>query len=111
HVRGSRQGRCRLTRQNVGGSEGTRTPNPRLAKAVLCQLSYAPGYSRGTIHYRGSTLWVAAEDGGKGYRRSDAVVASCQRARSSLAERTFLAMMATTPTTLRMISSFFTMWG
>src|SRR4051794_31008946 len=25
-----------------GGSEGTRTPNPRLAKAVLCQLSYAP---------------------------------------------------------------------
>ncbi len=29
--------RCR------GGDGGTRTPNPRLAKAVLCQLSYAPG--------------------------------------------------------------------
>src|SRR5690242_4696429 len=28
-----------------GGSEGTRTPNPRLAKAVLCQLSYAPALS------------------------------------------------------------------
>ena len=26
-----------------GGGEGTRTLNPRLAKAVLCQLSYAPG--------------------------------------------------------------------
>src|SRR3569833_2245803 len=30
------------------GSEGTRTPNPRLAKAELCQLSYAPwGATRG----------------------------------------------------------------
>ena len=26
-----------------GGDEGNRTPNPRLAKAVLCQLSYVPG--------------------------------------------------------------------
>ncbi len=25
-----------------GGDEETRTPNPRLAKAVLCQLSYVP---------------------------------------------------------------------
>src|SRR5262245_36513413 len=25
-----------------GGDEGTRTPNPCLAKAVLCQLSYVP---------------------------------------------------------------------
>src|SRR5215207_9672210 len=25
------------------GDEGNRTPNPRLAKAVLCQLSYVPG--------------------------------------------------------------------
>ncbi len=24
------------------GDEGNRTPNPRLAKAVLCQLSYVP---------------------------------------------------------------------
>src|SRR4051812_26162492 len=27
---------------SVGGDEGNRTPNPRLAKAVLCQLSYVP---------------------------------------------------------------------
>ena len=26
----------------VGGDEGTRTPDPRLAKAVLSQLSYIP---------------------------------------------------------------------
>ena len=26
----------------AGGAEGTRTPNPCLAKAVLCQLSYGP---------------------------------------------------------------------
>jgi hypothetical protein len=25
-----------------GGDEGNRTLNPRLAKAVLCQLSYVP---------------------------------------------------------------------
>jgi hypothetical protein len=28
--------------KEVCGDEGTRTPNPCLAKAVLCQLSYAP---------------------------------------------------------------------
>jgi hypothetical protein len=26
----------------LSGDEGNRTPNPRLAKAVLCQLSYVP---------------------------------------------------------------------
>ena len=26
----------------IRGDEGNRTPNPRLAKAVLCQLSYVP---------------------------------------------------------------------
>ena len=29
--------------RDQGGDEGNRTPNPRLAKAVLCQLSYVPG--------------------------------------------------------------------
>ena len=29
-----------------GGDEGNRTPNPRLAKAVLCQLSYVPDVGR-----------------------------------------------------------------
>jgi hypothetical protein len=31
------------------GDEGNRTPNPRLAKAVLCQLSYVPGTGRGLL--------------------------------------------------------------
>jgi hypothetical protein len=31
------------THGNNSGDEGNRTPNPRLAKAVLCQLSYVPG--------------------------------------------------------------------
>src|SRR3712207_6707580 len=30
----------------MGGDEGNRTPNPRLAKAVLCQLSYVPRAGR-----------------------------------------------------------------
>src|SRR3954447_20562828 len=30
-------------RRRPGGDEGNRSPNPRLAKAVLCQLSYVPG--------------------------------------------------------------------
>ena len=29
-------------RQCPGGGEGIRTPDPRVANAVLCQLSYAP---------------------------------------------------------------------
>ena len=42
------QRRCRLS---MGGDGGTRTPNPRLAKAVLCQLSYVP-----EIHVGGPIL-------------------------------------------------------
>src|SRR4051794_37727125 len=33
-------------RGHGSGDEGNRTPNPRLAKAVLCQLSYVPGRAR-----------------------------------------------------------------
>ena len=29
----------------VGGREGIRTPDPRVANAVLSQLSYSPTYS------------------------------------------------------------------
>ena len=29
-------------RQFIGGGEGIRTPDPRVANAVLCQLSYTP---------------------------------------------------------------------
>ena len=31
------------TGPTASGDEGNRTLNPRLAKAVLCQLSYVPG--------------------------------------------------------------------
>ena len=33
----------RTVLQEVGGRGGTRTPDPLLAKQVLCQLSYTPG--------------------------------------------------------------------
>ena len=55
---------------SAGGDEGNRTPNPRLAKAVLCQLSYVPGRIRGT----------ATRPSGRG--RARAVVASCHSSRS-----------------------------
>ncbi len=29
-------------RKGLGGGEGIRTPDPRVANAVLCQLSYTP---------------------------------------------------------------------
>ena len=31
-----------FNRQIYGGGEGIRTPDPRVANAVLCQLSYTP---------------------------------------------------------------------
>jgi hypothetical protein len=31
-----------IDRFSFGGGEGIRTPDPRVANAVLCQLSYAP---------------------------------------------------------------------
>jgi hypothetical protein len=39
--------RGKLAAQSCGGDEGTRTLNPRRAKAVLYQLSYVPGSGRG----------------------------------------------------------------
>src|SRR6267143_1030348 len=34
---------------NPGGGEGIRTPDPRVANAVLCQLSYTPRQSKSEI--------------------------------------------------------------
>ena len=31
-----------IASSQVGGGEGIRTPDPRVANAVLCQLSYTP---------------------------------------------------------------------
>jgi hypothetical protein len=45
-------GRCRSdtsgfsSTERVGGDEETRTPDPLLAKEMLCQLSYVPSPSR-----------------------------------------------------------------
>ena len=61
---------CALVRW--GGDEGNRTPNPCLAKAVLCQLSYVPAAGQGTPGACGQTVGV---------------VASRQRSASALAER------------------------
>lgn len=38
---------------DLRGDEGNRTPNPCLAKAVLCQLSYVPGSAWGSTHAEG----------------------------------------------------------
>ena len=50
------------------GDEGNRTPNPRLAKAVLCQLSYVPedpaagaGFPSGATWTRTRDLFVISE--------------------------------------------------
>jgi hypothetical protein len=64
-------------RSQRGGDEGTRTLNPRRAKAVLYQLSYVPGSRRAAIP--GSARPAATQ-------LSD-VVASRQRSASAFAER------------------------
>jgi hypothetical protein len=58
----------------VGGDEGNRTPNPSLAKAVLCQLSYVP-------------LGRPESDAGLNAAHDSGAVASRQRSASALAER------------------------
>ena len=40
-----------------GGDEGTRTLNPRLAKAVLYQLSYVPGSQARRVPSGDSDAW------------------------------------------------------
>src|SRR5882757_1768308 len=73
------------SRPTCGGDEGNRTPNPRLAKAVLCQLSYVPAadpggsapsaYDRGAL---GAPSFVAS-------RHSDEVAWPDARLRASAA--------------------------
>ena len=60
---------CRKTRETScpedrGGGEGTRTPDPLLAKQVLCQLSYTPTTVEGVSDQCRSTqsAWWAWED-------------------------------------------------
>jgi len=57
----------------LSGDEGTRTLNPRRAKAVLYQLSYVP--------------WLRARQPRPVTTQTPEVVASRQRSASALAER------------------------
>ena len=68
----------RAGRRIRGGDEETRTPNPRLAKAVLCQLSYVP------------ERWA-------GGQREESEVASRHSAASASALRRLSTATATTP--------------
>jgi hypothetical protein len=58
------EGCCRsqrdLSADEGGGDEETRTPDPLLAKEMLCQLSYVPGYR--------SAMWWAHLDSNQGPR-------------------------------------------
>src|SRR5665213_1070914 len=58
-----------------GGDEGNRTPDPRLAKAVLYQLSYVPGHYQTSAQTAGSgsTKLVAS------IHRSSSACAACMR--------------------------------
>jgi hypothetical protein len=78
------------------GDEGNRTPNPRLAKAVLCQLSYVPWLN-------GDVTRSAAG----GVARVQFLVASCQRSVSREA-RTFEKMKAPAARATATAMSFFT---
>ena len=78
------------------GDEGNRTPNPRLAKAVLCQLSYVPWLS-------GDVTRSAAGD----VARVQFLVASCHRSVSREA-RTLEKMKAPAARATATAMSFFT---
>jgi hypothetical protein len=79
-----------------GGDEGNRTPNPCLAKAVLCQLSYVPGSG-----------WELLAPPAAGWRcRQLFVVACCQRS-SPERDLTLVNTNSAAPTTAAIASSFF----
>ena len=51
------------TRSQVrGGGEGIRTPDPRVANAVLCQLSYAPNKQNLKFQIQDSRDWLRGRD-------------------------------------------------
>ena len=80
--------------RSAGGDEGTRTPNPRLAKAVLCQLSYAPEMGQTVVPALG--LGVAGSS-----------VASCHRSASARSALMRLAATAKPTAATAMAKSFF----
>ena len=85
-----------LISENKSGDEGNRTPNPRLAKAVLCQLSYVP-------EQPGRCTGPATTQG----QRVVPVASSQSAASAAAASRRFLTMAAAPPTRAMSSSSFF----
>jgi hypothetical protein len=86
-----------LITREWGGDEGNRTPNPRLAKAVLCQLSYVPGTAPG---------WAAAtyfDASAVASRHSEAASARACRRRASAAAAPATAAESTS--SLRTVAS------
>ena len=76
--------------------EGNRTPNPRLAKAVLCQLSYVPAPS--------GTRPPGMSGGGAA---AQLLVASCQRSFSAREARIFEKISAPAARAMATARSFF----
>ena len=93
------------------GDEENRTPNPRLAKAVLCQLSYVPAAARDTTSVAGSAAggYVVSDAGPGADAGCEVVTASCHNAAS--AEAAFLRRLTTnrpTPAAAASSNIFFT---
>ena len=42
----------KITASFFGGGEGIRTPDPRVANAVLCQLSYTPSFQISKVKFQ-----------------------------------------------------------
>jgi hypothetical protein len=100
-----------LTRDHSSGDEGNRTPNPCLAKAVLCQLSYVPGWDTwmgGPLVLRGGppprlSGYLAAAP-----LLPAGAVASRHRSASAFAERLRRTTRKMAPATAASPRSFFT---
>src|SRR4029450_3729454 len=99
----------------ASGDEETRTPNPRLAKAVLCQLSYVPAAARDTTSVAGSAArgYVVSGAGPGAGAGCEVLTASCHSAAS--ADAAFLRRFTTyrpAPAAAASSKSFFTWaWG
>src|SRR5689334_24911626 len=78
-------------RQLPGGGEGIRTPDPRVANAVLCQLSYAPDKQSeiSKFQIRDSKDWLRGRDLNPrplGYEPNE--LPDCSTPRQSLYQKT-----------------------
>ena len=91
------------------GDEENRTPNPRLAKAVLCQLSYVPAAARDITSVAGSAAGGYVVSGAGPGAGCEVLTASCHS--SASADAAFLRRFMTTraaPAAAASSNSFFT---